>query len=336
LDIFSKRVIYIFLLLCSIKMKLLKKEAQNICNQYGLGKVKEIKLIEGGLINDNFEIKTDQGQFIIRFLGHKFSEANKIKLKFEFSVLEFLNKNKFPYKVPSPLKNRKRIYLSRLNRKNYWIYKKIKGNKVKILNREKFKEIPILLATYHKFVKKIKLEKVKKIYQNEFFNLNWLKTKYSEMKRVKPKTKLDKLMSENLEFFSNILGEINKIKFNKNIIATHSDFHKGNMLFKDNKLIALLDFDNLETIPLIKDVASAIQNTCFKDNKLNKNTMRLFLREYEKINKLTKEEKDMIVPAIIREKCIFFWWDYKEMKKRKDLKYKFMVDTIRATKDLVK
>jgi hypothetical protein len=51
---------------------------------------------------------------------------------------------------------------------------------------------------------------------------------------------------------------------------------------------------------------------------------------------LTKEEKEIIIPAIIREKCIFFWWDYKEMEKRKDLKYKFMKHTVWATKDLEK
>ncbi len=317
-------------------MKLLKKEAQKICNQYNLGKVNKIKIIEGGLINDNFEIKTDQGQFIIRFLGHKFHEANKRKLKLEFKILEFLNKNKFPYEVPLPLKSKKGRYPSRLNGKNFWVYEKIKGNKVKRLNKEKFKEIVILLATYHKFVKKIKLRKEDIIYHNRLFNLDWLKKNYSEMKKIKPRTKLDKLMRENLEFFSSMLDKISKIKFNKNIIPTHSDFHIGNMLFKKDKLVGLLDFDNLETTPLIKDVAYTIQNTCFKNNKLNKNTMRFFLRGYEKINKLTKEEKEMIIPAIIREKCIFFWWDYKEMKKRKDLKYKFMVETIKETKDLVK
>lgn len=317
-------------------MKLLKKEAQKICNQYDLGKIREVKLIETGLINYNFDIKTDKGDFIIRFLGHKFNEANKIKLKFEFSVLEFLNKNNFPYKVPSPLKNRKRRYLSRLNGKNFWIYEKIKGKKIRRLNKEKFKEMPILLATYHKFVKKIKLEKEEKIYQNEFFNLNWLKTNYSKMRRIKPKTKLDKLVSENLEFFSKTLEEISKTKFNKNIIATHSDFHARNMLFKKNKIIALLDFDNLETIPLVKDVATAIWHTCIKDKKLDEDAMKLFLKEYEKINRLTKEEKEMIIPTIIREKCIFFWWVYKEMAKRKDLRYEFIKDTIKTTKNLVK
>lgn len=317
-------------------MRLLKKDAQKISNDYSLGDIKNIDLIKGGLINYNFEIKTDKGKFIIRFLEHKSNEANKRKLKLEFKTLEFLNEKKFPYNVPYPIKNKKGRYLSNLNGKKFWIYKKINGKNVKKLNKEKLKGIVVLLATYHKFVKRIKLKKEDLIYTTNFFNMAWLKKEYFKMEKIKPKTKLGKLMKKNLELFSNILDKISKIDFNKNITITHSDFHKNNILFKGDVVIALLDFDNLETVSLIKDVAYAIQNTCIEHEKINKNKMNFFLKEYEKINKLSKEEKEIIIPAIIREKCIFFWWDYKEMKKRKDLKYKFMEDTIKIVKNLAK
>ncbi len=317
-------------------MKLTKKEAERIADEYDLGKVKEIRLINEGGINYNFDIKTEKGSFIIRFLGHYFDETSKRKLKLEFKVLNFLKEKKFSYQIPFPVKNKKRKFSSIFGERNFWVYKKLDGKIVKKLNEKKLREMAILLATYHKFIKKLKLKKYEKIHSTRFFNLNWLIKKYSHMEVIKPKNNTDKLILENFEFFKNVLRDLIKIKFNKNIITTHSDFHKENILFEGNKIIGLLDFDNLETLPLIEDLASAIQNNCFKSKKLNKNKMEIFLKEYEKINKLNKEEKEMIIPAILRQKCIGFWWFYSEMKKRREKRHDILKGIIKETKNLVK
>ncbi len=317
-------------------MKITREEIDKIAKDYEIGKVIKYKLIKQGKINYNFDVKTNKGNFVIRILGHKNDKANKRKLKLEFKVLNFLKKNKFPYEIPYPIKNGKGIFLSKVNGKDCWVYKKLKGKNIKKINEEKIKNIAILLATYHKFVKKIKLNKNEKVHADNFFDLNWLLKKYSSMKKIRQKNNVNKLILENFKFFEDLLNKIKKIKFNKNIIITHSDFQKENFLFEGDKIKGLLDFDNLDTLPLIKDLASAIQNACFGNLKLNNSKMKLFLREYEEINKLSKEEKEMILPAILREKCIGFWWFYMELKKEKDKKYKIIKKIINEAKNLEK
>lgn len=309
-----------------------KKEANVVAGKYDLGKMKEFFLIQGGLLNYNFLFKTDKGEFIIRILGSKLDKKKKDKLKTEFKVLNFLDKNNFPYSVPVPIlnKNNKEIY--DLEDKKLWVYKKLEGNRVWNLNKEKFKEIPKALAIYHKFVSKLKVKE-----NFSFYDFDWLVQEYKKMKKVKPKNKIDKLMLENIDFFEKYLLEYNKINLRKDIIPTHSDFSKSNMLFKGNKIVAFLDFDNLEIAPKIKDVAYSIKQSCFrKDYRLNKNKMNLFLKEYRKYSKLTKEEEKAIIPLIILDNCLVFWWFYREMKKKLDKQYVLMLYTIKTTKNLVK
>jgi len=61
-------------------MKLTKKEAQKIADNYDLGMVKSLNLIKKGLVNHNYILKSEKGDFIIRILGHEFDDWKK-KLK---------------------------------------------------------------------------------------------------------------------------------------------------------------------------------------------------------------------------------------------------------------
>jgi hypothetical protein len=75
-------------------MKLIKKEIEKVAKEFDLGNVKSVKYLEGGMINYIFNFKTDKGDFIIRKLGYKLNDWWKLKKELEFSVLEFLKKEK--------------------------------------------------------------------------------------------------------------------------------------------------------------------------------------------------------------------------------------------------
>ena len=44
-------------------------DAKKICTDLDLGKFKSIKLMKGGLVNFNFLLRTDKGDFVIRIIG---------------------------------------------------------------------------------------------------------------------------------------------------------------------------------------------------------------------------------------------------------------------------
>ncbi len=310
-------------------MKLTKSELNTISNQYNLGKIISIKLMRKGVVNYNFDAKTDRGEVIIRIMGYKLDEHNKKKKELEFKILNFLKENNFPYEIPVPIKNKSNNYLSRINEKNIWVYKKIIGDRVKKLNKEQIKEIAKALATYHKFIYKFK----------DYSNINrdetWILNKFSEMRKVESNNKINKLVLDKIDFIEKSYLEIKK-DFNENIIVNHSDFHKHNVLFQGNKVVAILDFDNLKIAPRAKDISYAIRAISIKNSKLNNRTMNLFIKEYEKIWPLSKKEKQMIIPYMIIDRCIVFWWFYEGMKKKKHKKYEYMLDSVNIIKNLQK
>lgn len=309
--------------------KMDSKQIGKIAENYNLGKVKKFKLIEDGWVNYNYDLETDTGNFIVRVLGKELDDWKKGKLKFEFKVLAHLREKNFPYEVPNPIRNNKGQYISQINKKVLWIYKKIKGNHVERINQKNFKEIVKVLAIYHKFVKDFKSR------NKNFFYWDWLFKEYSKMKKIRPKNKTDRLMLENIDFFESLLKKISKINFRENVLATHSDFQCENLLFKGDKALAILDFDNAEMAPRAKDLAVMTKRIFFKKT-FDRKKLNETIREYEKTNKLTKREKEIIIPLIIRDNCMLFWWFYARMKKHLEERHNSIKKVVKITKELVK
>jgi len=315
-------------------MKLTKKDVEKICEIYDLGKVKNFKLIKHGLINYNYELVVDKGIFIIRVLGRKLESWKRKKLKLEFLILQHLKRERFPYKFPFPIKNKKGVIITNINKNDLWVYKKIDGEKIRSRQWRHVKEQIKALAFYDKYAEQL----IVKSYDLENFEdeRGWLLHKYKLMREVKPKNKTDKIMLKNITFFENLLKKVTKIKFDENPIVIHGDFHLGNCLFKKDKILGILDFDNVKYSPRVFDLAYAIRVICTKKRKLNKKLMNKVIEEYQKYNRLKKSELKMIIPFIILNNCIVFWWFYQGMKKRLDKRYGYLKQSIEETKNLVK
>jgi Ser/Thr protein kinase RdoA (MazF antagonist) len=284
-------------------MKLSKKETEEIAEQYGLGKVKSVKLIKGGNISHNFIFRTEKGEFIVRALGYKLERHWERQKELEFKVLEFLIDKKFPYQVPNFLKNKKGEYISTVNGKLVETYPRIKGRIVVKMRKEHIIDMANALAAYHKAISKFEVPKDFK----KLDDYGWIRKELEEMSKVKQKNSLDRLMLKHVEFFLGLLDK-NK-KFDKGLIVGHHDFHKWNILFNDGKLTGILDFENLEYGPKIDDL--------FFDPRSLENSF-LFIKEYMKHNKLSKAELKNFVPQKILGNCYSFWWAYKGKMKNEN------------------
>jgi Ser/Thr protein kinase RdoA (MazF antagonist) len=315
--------------------KLTKKEAQQISNHYNLGKVIAIKLFGEGLVNSNYKLETDKDIYVIRFLGKNLDKWYMDSLKLERKVLFHLNKKNFPYEIPVPLQNKNKKYLSKSKGGHYWVYKMIQGESVKKLNDKQLKEVSKAVAIYYKCIKSLNV-KVKR----EFFTMWWFLKQYKiiekKLSKIKNPNKLDKLVKDNFEFFNNLVHKLDKMDFRINMIPVHGDIHAPNILFKGDKLIGIIDFDNIKIAPRVEDVAYTLRLSAVGRKGFDKKRASIFLKEYEKLVKLTKKEKSFIIPLMIRANCIVFWWMYLEMAKGKDKKYGMMKWTVDVTKALAK
>jgi len=57
--------------------KLTKKESEKICEDFNLGRFFSIKLIDEGWVNYNHDLKTEKGNFIVRFVGKTYGKGKK-------------------------------------------------------------------------------------------------------------------------------------------------------------------------------------------------------------------------------------------------------------------
>lgn len=313
-------------------MKLLKKDAEKITQIYNLGELKEFKLNPGGAVNYNFDFKTSKGDFMVKFISGKMTAKIKARLNFGFEFTNFLYRNNFPYKIPNPLMNIRGKFLSKLNGNYFWVYKKIEGEVN--YNFDNIKEIARALATFHKFSAKYKTSS-----ELKYSYVEDLLVKYSKMKKrirgLNEIKKVDKMAISNFNLFFTALNKIKELP-RKNLIITHSDFGNHNLLFNKNKVEAILDFETLGLNPRIKEIAYPIKRVCFKEDKLDKNKVNLFLKEYEKTIKLTNEEKKLIIPMMILDSCNVFYWVYMEMQKNKSKRAHFLDKTINKMKYLIR
>ena len=290
-------------------MKLIKKEIEEIAKLYCLGNVKSFKLFSDGWVNYNYALKTDNCKYVVRVLGKKYKGDKRKISEREFGVLDYLSKTNFPYKIPRFIKNIEGKILIKINNKKIWVYEELPGkSKNPITIRKKpVAETAKALAIYHKFIKKYLGKKI--IKPDILKEINKI---YNVMALVKPKNEADKLMLKNLEMFNMILKKVKKIKFDTEMLMTHSDFTSGNLLFdKENKIIGIIDFENLVYAPKIKDIGHTIKSMCKKDNQKKE-----FIRIYQKYNNLTKNELRLLPWITLKDNCHYFqlFYNNKVMK----------------------
>ena len=136
----------------------------------------------------------------------------------------------------------------------------------------------------------------------------WIKKELNDMNKVNPKNKINKYMLSNLQQFAVIFNEKKKIKLRASLLICHYDFHKWNLLFNKDRLNGILDFENVGYWPKTDDFLFDTDNF---DNNF------LFIKEYKKYNKLTKQELKSFISQKLISNCYAFRWAYKGLMKDK-------------------
>lgn len=294
-----------------------KSILDKVAEEYQLGKIILSKLIKGGNINYNFSVKTDKGDFIVRQLGYKLDGWFAKHKPFEFEVLEFLSQQDFPYRIPRMMRTKKGEYILKIEEQLFEVYPKIKGRCVLKPNRFQVKGAAKALATYHKVIRNFPGQ------QKELDDFGHAKWRYSQLRAVKTKTPTDKYMLKYIDLFENTLIDLLKFDRNKNVTVIHGDFNRANLLFIKNKLVGILDFENVEWAPMVQDFASGCTD----------GVMNSFVKEYKKYNSISSQEEKIIIPLKLLKICDIFAWVYLDDHKKKDRRIPMMRRMVKRLKE---
>lgn len=264
------------------------EEVVEISNKYALT-FYSFQGIREGILNTNYLLETNKGKFVLRILeGHRSFESEKKELDFLLE-LDGIIPCTVPYMTPEG--ETLVTYKNRLVSLFYYI----EGKKLESITPDYLQQIGTLLALFHNFSQGKKLDRKTRIDEQYYFNkLNIAEIPIS----LKEKNSITLLCSrlKNIDFSALPTGII------------HSDIFPDNIFVKDGKINGILDFNDSVTAPLIFDIGVII-NYWIRINNFSPEKEReyisIFLNAYEKVRKLTPEEKKLLDMATLKMALAF-------------------------------
>jgi homoserine kinase type II len=285
-----------------------EENIQEILSNYNLGKLIRFHPYKRGNVQLNLFIQTSKGQYTLRY----YKSRSLVYVKSEIRLLEKLKKHRLP--IQKPVKNKNAKVIGIYNKKPYVMFHYIQGKHVnsKLINKTQIMNMAQMLAKYHNSIRHYKTPnyKLREIHDKEYI-LGQVKIA-DKRKDIRIKKSVDLIKKE--------LKNIN-LPNNLTKGTIHGDYNLGNILFQDNKIVAILDFDDSAYEPLLFDLADLINNYCFlyNQNSFNRKRAELIVENYSKIRNLSKNEKINLKNAMIFRYLLFSTWNIAYGNKR-DLK----------------
>ena len=262
----------------AVYTELNKPFLKELADDYSLGRITSAMAIPQGSINSNYLIDAAKGKFLLRIDEVK----SENELKREIDLLSFLRKHTFP--CPHPMQDRMGRYHRAFNNKCVSLFKYQEG-KVPIPEKLKFSQLETIghaigdLHVVGKAYKKgidnrFSFERIADLYLNVRSRLpNYFR-------------KICRTLDDEIEYLTRYLEG----KLPKGVI--HGDIFSDNLLFRGEKLMAVLDFESACRGKFIFDIATAVNALCFVRGGYSLERFRALLGGYESVRTLSLAEWD--------------------------------------------
>ena len=295
-----------------------KKVVRKISSDYNLGSIITIKpLATSG--NITFLILTTKGKFILRICQEGERWRSKQEILAELELIDYLLKNKFPAPVPVCKKDNS-IIIALDNKFGYLRYYD-NGVAYTEPNIKQIEKFGALIGRFHKLTKGYKTKNKRE----HTWDLEKTKKNFQEFKKIVLKSNL----KNNFQFIERAKEELLKLHFPNNLPKgmIHEDLGRRHIIWKNDKISCVLDFDRCYYGKLILDLGQAIRGWCFINNwkKWSNSNFEALLKGYQSNRKISALEKRYLFDAVkfaILERGLSFYWRYIEITNdRKDEKF---------------
>ena len=279
------------------------KEMNQALAKLNIGIVLDVQPVKAGIVNGTYNVTASQGNYIVRHLkgynpNSRYSNAIS---NLRYGVIEYLASRSFPYEIPICKKDSNGQRVIAVEGKYFEAYKKIEGEMTYKQNESQMAEQAKALAQYHSTV-------AKQDFGHEEIRVKSLDKILEDFEQIKsgnisiPNTSVNQLNLNNMPIYAQFVQEVRNKRdlIPKDNILLHGDFHSGNMIYRGNSLVGILDFDNVKYGPRIFDVAHAAPT----DDRFDK-----FIETYNRDNSLSIEERNAIrtvQAALALERIAYF------------------------------
>jgi Ser/Thr protein kinase RdoA (MazF antagonist) len=274
-----------------IKQKLSKPALVKILQEYSLGKIKKIESVPTSG-NITFLIKTDSKKYILRLCPEGERWRSKEEVAAELELIDYLNKNHFPVFQPVTKKNGEIV----IEYKNKFGYLRTydSGKAVLKPNIEQVQKFGQILGWFHSLIEGYQTK-----HKREHF---WdLKTTQQNFLEVKDSI-LKSGFSEADDFVAKLEKELFVLFFPDELPQgmIHEDLGRRHVLWQNNKISCILDFDRCYYGKLVLDLGQALRGWCFIDDwcKWDNQKLEALINSYSQKRRLTDLEKEYLFDAV--------------------------------------
>lgn len=227
------------------------QELALVLSHYDIGIIQQIKpLVAGSKRSPKQVIVSDKGRYLIKRRARGKDDRSRIELA--HFVQNILNEKKFPISKLIPTRDSNTTFLE-IENHIYELFEFASGARFDG-KKESVENAGLMLAKFHTYLKDCSLEPVQR--RGCFHDS---KSVRGHLKKISSDNDGDthKTSSSLMTVYNKSSTNVNQAGFDKwPCMIVHGDWHPGNMLFSSGKISAVLDFDSLNTAPIITDIAN--------------------------------------------------------------------------------
>lgn len=263
-----------------------------ILNLFDIGKITTAKAIKQGTVQSNYYLQTTHGDYIFRYYENRSRES----VLFESDLLIYLIQHHFP--CPELIENHHGEFVGIYLDKPYTISKFIQGKHLKKPTNHHKQQL---------IQKAAELQTIGKEFNSPYMESRW---NYSvSLCQILAREEAEKIDSKEAFLKLDWLEkEISKLDFPESHAkgVCHADFHFSNALFKNDQLVALLDFDDANITYLTFDLVCLLDTWAWKfpNKSFDLSQAQRIVQTYEKYRPLTTIEKQHLLD--VHKLGIFF------------------------------
>jgi homoserine kinase type II len=262
----------------AVYTELSKTFLEELAEDYNFGRIANVTGVPEGSVNSNYLLETGKGKFLLRIDEVK-SES---EVRREIDLLTFLRKHSFP--CPHPLQDRTGRFYREFGSKCVSLFRYYEGRVLSVprLRQAHLEAIGRALGELHVIGKGYK-----KGIDNRF-SFERIADLYLTVRTRLPNyfRKIMRTLEDEIDYLTRYLEG----KLPKGII--HGDLFADNLLFRGEKLTAVLDFEAACRGKFIFDIATCVNALCFIDGGYSLERFRHLLRGYETVRTLSLAEWD--------------------------------------------
>ena len=256
-------------------------EARALAGDYGFGEVLDLRSLPEGYANTNYALETSTGTFLYRICRQK----SKSDIADELKVLECRKTRGF--RAAYPIRRDDGELISATPSGLVVLYSFIEGEEPE-LTPETAGEAAEALARLHAIDP-----------PGDFDKTNFIQIENSQ--------ELASRFGESIHGDRQILGRfLDETARLRDLLGDeplprgliHADLFPENTIFRENRLEAIIDFEECCIDSFLFDVGTAINGFCFIDNRLEPDLLGRFLADYNSVRAFDKTERSLLPASI--------------------------------------